>query len=102
MIHTILDNAKNINYNDSGYDVESVFNIHEDLRGNIVFNLNETTYFNVPKNMLKAKILDHPLHWSTISYEIYGTTRLAWFLLKLNNIPTKNLFIRVPPSCLLH
>lgn len=32
------------------------------------------------------------MHWTLISYKIYGTTRLAWLLLKLNNVQTKDIF----------
>ena len=85
-------------YNLSKYDIDSIFTVHEDIRKNNVFNLNETTYFNIPEKLLKYVILDHPLHWSVISYRIYRTTRLVWFLMKLNKVSLTRAFIRVPPA----
>lgn len=36
------------------------------------------------------------MHWPLISYIIYGTTRLAWLLMKLNNVDVKDMFT---PKC---
>jgi len=96
-MQTILENT-DLDYNLSIDDIESVFNVHKDKLNNYVFNLNETTYFTIPESLLKSVILDHPLHWSAISYRLYETTRLAWFLIKLNNIDITKIFTRVAPG----
>lgn len=88
----------NLNYGNKVTDLENSFKIHVDKNNNAVFNLNETVYFNFPGSMIKLYVLDHPLHWSTISYKIYNTTRLAWFLMKLNNVPLDRMFKKVFPS----
>ena len=91
-------NTTNFNYNQKVTDLENAFSIYEDGKNNFVFNLNETVYVNVPQSYLKQYIPDHPLHWSTISHKLYGTTRLAWLLMKLNNVKADRLFTRVLPT----
>ena len=67
-------------------DLENMFDIVEDDRLNNIFNLNKTLYVNVDKSKLSKFICDHDMQWPLISYRIYGTTRLAWLLWKLNDI----------------
>lgn len=68
-------------------DFENFFGVHEnetDQRKPYLYNLNETVYFDgVPSNEYKLK---HDMFWTTLSYEIYGTTRLWWALMKVNNV----------------
>lgn len=74
-------------------DFENFFEIYEnkyDKRKPYVYNLNSTVYFKgVPKKTFRLK---HDMFWTTISYELYNTTRLWWILMKVNNVDTKNLF----------
>ena len=35
------------------------------------------------------------MHWPSISYKVYGSTRLAWLLMKLNDIRDQNIFDQV-------
>lgn len=73
-------------------DLENMFNIFQDKRGNLVFDLNQTLYININKSNLPIFTCDHQMQWPLISYKIYGTTRLAWLLWKLNNINPNNIF----------
>lgn len=73
-----------------GYDLENAFGVFEDRRGNYVYNLNQTVYFpdldQLPDSALKyyqCKELDQ---WTTVSYNVYGTTRYAWLIMKVNKI----------------
>lgn len=93
-----INNIQNHNYNLKNTDLENMFKIHVDKNDNAVFNINETLYLNYDKPDLKVYITEHPNHWSTLSYKIYKTTRLAWLLMKLNNISTADCFKRVPPA----
>ena len=74
-------------------DFENFFNVYEnqkDLRKQYVYNLNSTIYFDgIPQ--LKYK-LTHDMFWTTLSYEIYKTTRLWWVLMKLNNVKIEDTF----------
>ena len=79
-------------------DLENIFDIHVDKRGNAVFNMNETLYINVDRNSLPSFTCTSEMHWTTISYAIYGTTRLAWLLLKLNNVEPIELFNAKQPG----
>ena len=37
------------------------------------------------------------MHWTLISYKIYGTTRLAWLLWKANNVQMADTFkVKMP------
>lgn len=57
-----------------------------------MYNLNETLYISVKKADLKTVKLEHDMFWTTISYIIYGTTRLAWILLKVNDVKDTDIF----------
>lgn len=72
-------------------DFENFFNIYN-VNGKNQYNLNSTMYLNVSENLLEKYILTHDMHWPLISYKIYGTPRLAWILLKINNIQTSDIF----------
>ena len=65
-------------------DLENAFDVYVDDRLNNVFNLNKSIYIKVDKDSLPVFRCDHAMHWTLISYRIYGTTRLAWLLWKVN------------------
>lgn len=73
-------------------DLENIFNIYEDDKQNLKYNLNQTLYLNVNPENLKSYTLDHEMFWPLISYKIYNTTHLAWLLMKVNNVPAKYIF----------
>lgn len=79
-------------------DLDRFFNVYEDADGNNVFNLNETVYLNFPKESLSVYTLKHALQWTLISHKIYGTTRLAWLLMKINNVSLADSFRAVRPG----
>jgi hypothetical protein len=57
-----------------------------------VFDINKTIYINVNPNSLPDYVCDSPMHWTTISYKLYSTTRLAWLLQKLNRVDAVDIF----------
>lgn len=59
------------------------------------FNLNSTVYFNIDESQYLYTTVSADLHWTIISYNIYGTTRLAWLLMKLNAVNAENTFCLV-------
>ena len=73
-------------------DLENIFNIYEDDKQNLKYNLNQTLYLNVNPDSLNSYTLDHEMFWPLISYKIYNTTHLAWLLMKVNNVPAKYIF----------
>ena len=84
-------------------DLENIFSIYIDKNQNYVFNLNNTLFINVgDKNNLEKYLVNATLHWPTISYMIYGTTRLSWFLMKLNNVTTDDLFQPKEPGDIVY
>ena len=75
-------------------DLDNLFDINEDTLGRVGFNLNENLYLNIPDNALNIYICQYTeMHWPLISYIIYGTTRFAWLLMKLNNVSVENAFM---------
>jgi hypothetical protein len=74
-------------------DMENAFYVYideNDKRRPFVYNLNSTLYFKgVPSKEYKV---DHDKYWTTLSYELYRTTRLWWILMKVNNVDQDNLF----------
>jgi len=73
-------------------DLENVFRVYLDKRGNYVYNLNSSLYINADPSMLSTYVLNHDMHWTLISYKLYGTTHLAWLLMKLNDVSTADVF----------
>lgn len=71
-------------------DLENFFNIFKDKRGNYVYNLNETLYLNIGN--LKEYKCDTKSFWPLISYKIYGTPRMSWLLMKVNNVNANEIF----------
>ena len=79
-------------------DLENWFETFEDKRNNTVFDINRTVYINVDPSRLPDFVCDAHMHWPLISYKIYGTTRLAWLLWKLNNVDASTIFIAKEPG----
>ena len=77
-------------------DLENFFHVYQDKDAYYHFNLNSTVYLAVPPSRLKSYVCQHDLHWTTISYNIYGTVRLAWVLMKVNGITPDISFNIVP------
>lgn len=73
-------------------DLENELDVFEDQRGNNVFNLNKTLFISVDKERLPDFICDYEMHWPLISYKLYGTTRLAWLLQKINGVTAADVF----------
>lgn len=78
--------------NVSTQDLDVFFNVYLDQRDKYVYNLNNTLYIKVPDEITDIYIVKHDQFWTTLSYNIYGTTRLAWLLMKLNNVRCENVF----------
>lgn len=66
-------------------DFENFLNVHE-IDNNVIFNLNMTININVSESNKLEYTLKTKAHWPLISYKIYGTTRLAWLLMKINKV----------------
>ena len=92
-----LPNVRDLGFDLTAADLETTFEVHSDEFGHYVPNINQTLYID-PGLSLSAYVPDHPLHWTTLSYRLYGTTRLAWLLLKLNNVKADRVFDRVIPG----
>ena len=73
-------------------DLENFFKVSVDKNNAYVFNLNETLVFDVDKSRLTAFVCDQYMHWPLLSYKIYGTTRLAWLLMKINKVSANDMF----------
>lgn len=97
-----LDNA-DINVTLKITDLENIFGVYQDKRKNLVYDINETLYINVDKSILSMFICDCDMHWTLISYKLYGTTRLAWLLWKINDVQPQNIFdIKHPGDVILY
>lgn len=77
-------------------DLENFFNVYQDKNAYYFFNLNSTIYLDIPPERLKTFTCQHDMHWSIISYKLYDTVRLAWLLMKVNNITPDMVFSIVP------
>lgn len=71
-------------------DLENMFNIFSDDEGRLLYNLNETVYVN--SGGAPEYTVTYDSQWTLISYKIYGTTRLAWLLMKLNGVELPEAF----------
>ena len=79
-------------------DLENFFDVYIDARGNYSFNLNSTMYFSNSGAGMPEYICDTPMFWPLASYKIYGTTRFAWLLMKLNNVKATEMFRKLQPG----
>lgn len=73
-------------------DFENLLNIYEDSSGNYYYNLNNTVYFNVNPDSILYYTCNCDMQWPLVSYKLYGTTRLAWLLMKINNVKPCDVF----------
>lgn len=80
------------------HDMENIFEIYRDNKNNYQYNLNSTIYLDFPNSAIKEYTVTNPMQWSIISYKLYNTTRLAWVLMKLNNVNPKNIMKKVYPG----
>lgn len=83
-------------------DLENMFNIYEDKQGFYKYNLNETIYLNVDKSQCETYTLKTIAYWPLISYKIYQTPKLAWLLMKLNNVDGKHIFDKQKPGTIIY
>lgn len=74
-----------------------IYNVNSIYR----FNLNNSIYFDVNQDSFLYYTLTTDMHWPLISYKIYGTPRLAWLLMKINNVTAKNVFKKIPAATTL-
>lgn len=79
-------------------DFENFFNVHQDKDGNYFFNLNTTMYVNAAPEVQLTHVCNCKMHWPLVSYKLYGTTRLAWMLMKLNNVKPADVFKPLMPG----
>lgn len=83
-------------------DFENFFNVFEDQNGNNFYNLNESLYFEFDKYSLPSIICDCHCFWPFLSYKIYGSTRLAWLLMKVNDVNAENVFAAKEPGDIIY
>ena len=75
-------------------DLENLFDINQNNKGYNIFNLNENIYLDIPEHLISIYTCQYnEMHWPLISYVIYGTTRLAWLLMKINNVKIEEMFL---------
>ena len=83
----------------SGFDLEQMFGAYLDEQNVWTLNLNSSFYaVGLPDEVFSIYITTTPLHWPTVSYNIYGTTRLAWLLMKLNDVKDGEIFKEIPAA----
>lgn len=73
-------------------DFENTLNVYQDKNNNWLYNLNQSTTLSVDESLILTYTCQYDSHWPLISYNLYGTTRLAWMLYKLNDININNIF----------
>ena len=88
---------KNIDFKDGDKsrritDFEHFFEVYLDRHGNYAFNLNQALYFRFDPAKLQKYQCKHDMFWPLISYNLYKTTRLAWVLMKVNNVDVDSMF----------
>ena len=97
-----LPNQTNISKILEHTDLENMFNVYwHTKRQSFFYNLNDSLYIYVPKSRLLNFIVQADLYWTTISYQIYKTTRLAWLLMKLNNVKPENMLKKVEAGTII-
>lgn len=83
-------------------DLENLFSVYLNKKDDYFFNLNETIYVNIDKRNLKTFVVDHALDWPVISYRLLKTTRLAWLLMKLNDVKQRDIFKKILPGTIVY
>ena len=78
------------------FDLDKMFSLFIDEEGRWKYNLNSTFYLiDIPDEVCQWYICPTDMHWPSIAWKVYGSTRLAWFLMKLNDIRDKNIFDQI-------
>ena len=78
------------------FDLDKMFSLFIDEEGRWKYNLNSTFYLvDIPDEVCQWYTCPTDMHWPSVSWKVYGSTRLAWFLMKLNNVRDLNLFDQV-------
>lgn len=78
------------------FDLDKMFSLFIDEEGRWQYNLNSTFYLvDIPDEVCEWYICPTDMHWPSISWKVYGDTRLAWFLMKLNDVRDQNIFDQV-------
>lgn len=72
-------------------DLENSFNVSQDDDGFYKFNLNSTVVID-PDGDYKYFEVMQDMQWPLISYKIYGDTREAWMLMKINEVGFDDVF----------
>ena len=76
-------------------DFDNFFNVYQNEstdKKEYRFNLNNTLYLVCDDSELSLFECTCNCHWPLISYKIYGTTRLAWLLMKVNGVKAQDVF----------
>ena len=75
------------------FDLDKMFSMFIDEHGRWKFNLNSTFYLiDIPDEVCEWYVCPTDMHWPSISLKVYGSTRLAWFLMKLNGPRDQSIF----------
>ena len=78
------------------FDLDKMFSLFIDEEGRWQYNLNSTFYLiDIPDEVCQWYICPTDMHWPSISWKVYGSTRLAWFLMKLNGVRDQNIFDQI-------
>ena len=78
------------------FDLDKMFSLFMDEEGRWKYNLNSTFYLiDIPDEVCDWYICPTDMHWPSISWKVYGSTRLAWFLMKLNDVRDQNIFVQM-------
>ena len=78
------------------FDLDKMFSLFIDEEGRWKYNLNSTFYLiDIPDEVCQWYICPTDMHWPSIAWKVYGSTRLAWFLMKLNDIRDQNIFDQI-------
>ena len=94
LANMINNDELSVEYTDqiSYVDLENSFIVTNDEDGFYKFNLNSTVVIDPDSTEYKWYQLKQDLAWPLISYKIYGDTREAWLLMKLNDVKFKDVF----------
>lgn len=78
------------------FDLDKMFSLFMDEEGRWQYNLNSTFYLiDIPDEVCEWYICPTDMHWGSISWKVYGSPRLAWFLMKLNGVRDYNIFDQI-------
>lgn len=78
------------------FDLDKMFSLFIDKEGRWQYNLNSTFYLiDIPDEVCQWYICPTDMHWPSIAWKVYGSTRLAWFLMKLNGVRDQSIFDQI-------